>query len=186
MATSYKIKGVKSANLLYSSGTTPPGAKEQMVFARAISVDVPRTDIDFMGDNQVQTLFSIDKVIATAELDKVTPVLWERAFGKTSAPQSGEISRYYFGEEAEELPPAVGLEVNLLALEEPALTKRTLRVTMYRCQVQPYMLPNMNSKEKHGQGFVFEALKTSTDVIGSSIPGAPTDGCYYSIAVLSS
>lgn len=184
--TVYKIKGVKQVNVLYSSAPTTI-SKERIHFARAVGMDVPQTSIDFMGDNQVETLYSIDKVIATVEADKFTDAVLERVYGKTSQAQSGEVKRYYFGDEAEELPSDVGLEVDLLAIDEVGVgTARTVRITIYKAKVNPYSIPAANSKEKHGMGFTFEAKKTATDLITSALPGVPTDGAYYSIAILSS
>lgn len=185
MAITYKIKGVKKASVLYSLNASTIG-KEQIVFARAVGMDVPQTNIDFMGDNQVETLYSIDKVIATVEADKFTDTVLEKVYGKTSAHQSGEITRYYFGNEAEELPPNVGLEVDMLALDEVGNgNARTVRITIFKAKTNPYSLPSANSKEKHGMAFGFEARKTTTDLIGSALVSGPTDGAYYSIAILS-
>lgn len=182
---SYKIKGVKKVSVLYSANASTI-SKEQIIFARSVGMDVPQTNIDFMGDNQVETLYSIDKVVATVEADKFTNTVLEKVYGKTSQAQSGEISRYYFGNETEELPPDVGLEIDMLALDEVGSgTARTVRVTIFKAKTNPYSIPSANSKEKHGMAFGFEARKTTTDLIGSAIPSAPTDGTYYSIAILS-
>lgn len=182
----YKIKGVKKCHVLYSSGTTPPGATQQIVFTRAVGLDVPRTDIDFLGDNQKQTMFSIDKVTAAVEADKFTDAVLEKLYSKVSAPQTGEITRYYFGQQAEEAPADIGLQIELQAVNDDTGIERTVRIILYRGKAQPYTPPSANSKEKHGMAFTFEAVKTSTDLLGSSIPNSPADGCYYSIAVLSS
>jgi len=181
----YKVKGVKQGKVLYSSGPTTI-AEEQIVFLRSVGLDVPRSDIDFLGDGQVQTMFSIDKVVATIEVDKYTEALFERLYGKSDAAQTGEISRYYFGETAEEAPPDVGLQIDLQAVEDATGTERTLRVTLYKGKAQPYTVPSAASKEKHGMAWTFEAVKTATDLITSAIPSVPTGGAYYSIAILSS
>lgn len=182
--TTLKIKGVSSVYVLYSAGASP--SKEQIIFTRAVGLDVPVSNIDFLGDNQTETLYSIDKVTASIEADKFTDIILERLYTKTSYPQTGEISRYYFGDENEETGKTTGLEVNLLAQDDATGTKRTVRVTLYKGHAMPYRLPAANSKEKHGMAFNFEAVKTSTDVCGAAIPSCPTGGAYYSIAILSS
>lgn len=187
MSDTYKVTGIKDAQLLYLLS----GAIEELdiPFGNAFSAEVEAEEIEFEGDNTKDTLYSNQTLKGTVGFDKWSEAVLEKLYNKTavtSGLEADEAKRYYMGDDGELAPPNIGFKVTLAAVNDATEVAAELRLMVFIAKASPFKPPEAKNADKWAPVEVeWTAEKTSTDLAGAALPGVPTGGAMYSISILS-
>jgi hypothetical protein len=179
-------------SLLAARVLTVSGAaivKTAMFYARDVTVTPQVDTLTFEGDNTSQQVDQIPRIEAELTLDKLDLADEQIIFGKpTVSGVSGETWGMNFGDLTEVAGVLAGLEVDL-AFKDESVTPNVsgkIRYTFFKGVLKVKRVQPIGYQAKHQTKLNFTFQRTATDLLGTAIPGAPSDGfgAYFREAVI--
>ena len=182
----YRILGVQHA-AFQSSAAPPLIVENDLHFINNVGFDVQQTDVAFEGDQQSVRKFFLNGITINVVCDTYDVAAISAAFNKqtvTTGVPVGVAKRIYFGDDIEASGVKVGFLAQIRAENLTTQLMETLRFVAPICSLTVVRPPVLAYNAKAQLNLQFTAEKTTKDIGGAVLPGAPVDGCMWYLDAL--